>query len=592
MPFDWSTMDEEVASARPAESAKYLAEKRTLESPAAPAVTDDMSATDRFMAGMGASAENQLLGMKQLKAKVAGSPEEVQALADQYHEKRAIDKPLLETTAGRLGSATGDIALGLLPGTRAWKTPKAATATGAAFGLTQPNEDRSLLPNALEAVAGGVLSGGFAKLANKATNAAIGDFGNNAEAIKLDRNAREMYGVNLRPSDLPGTSPFWKYIDRLAPRIPFVGGLYGSSIEKQADEIAKIIKGEVVGPTGRIEQKNLLIEQVKEHANNLLKQNEDKWKNVYTIASGTAGTPKARRLNLREFSGALDEYLQKYGPAVFDNIEDKQLAAKLHRVAALRRSGGAVMTNFQNVRELQKAMGSLSRAMGSEFNKAGRPSLTKVRDTNKLYATIKADIDRWGTNPHNKPAYEAYRDATDFTKNEVVPFFDVNESTVAPRIVEGKFDNRPEELYGKLIDPKNRTELDRISERLPPASGTLMDIARNAKSSMKQLAGREETAFPFSTLAVPAMAVGAAFNPKTAAVGMLSAGLAEKGFGALERSQPFKKFLFASPNLSPETILRAGRGPLTAQAAPRVTGGLNALLNETATDAIDRSLFE
>lgn len=592
MPYDWSILDSDVEEGSPPQVAKYLTEKEKLAPPPEPSPTSGMNPAELAAAGAGANAEDKLLGLRQLKAKFFGSPEEVEALRQEYEAKRKLDAPLKETTAGKVGELAGEVAISALPGTKAWSTPARAAATSAALSGIEPNADRSALPNALSAVAGGILGGATAKVLNKTANAAAGDYGPNAEAIKLDKNARELYGVNLRPSDLPGTSPFWKYIDRLAPRLPFVGGLYGSSIEKQADEIAKIMNGTVTGPTGRAEQRNLLIEQVKDHAQGLLKQNEDKWNQVYSIAAGTVGTPKARRLNLREFAKSLSTYVDKYGNNSLNSIEDKQLASGLRRVIAAYNSNTPAMTNFENVRRLQKAMGSLGRAMGSEFNKTGRPSVDRVRDTNQLYAAIKQDIDRWGTNPINKPAYTAYKEATDFTKNEVVPFFDVNESAVTPRIVEGKFNHRPEEMYGKLLDPKNRTELDRISERLPKGTSTLLDIARNAKSSMKQLSGREETNFPFSTLAVPAVAMGAVANPNAALLGLLGSGMAEKGFGALERSQPFKRLLFASPEVTPQSLLRAGRGPITAQAAPRMLGGLNALGTQGMAETLNQSLFE
>jgi len=593
MAFEWGNIDKLAAEAgegrivTPADAAQMKAAERTFgPDPIHPAV-EGMGFWDLFGSGMGKSASDSILGVRMLASKLGKSEDETNALIREYIQKKKMDAPLMSTGAGKAGAVVGDIATSFLPTTRAWSTPARAAATGAALGAIHPNEDPSTYSNALQAVTGGVIGGGVTYVGNKIANSIAGQYGRHADAMELDKAARELYGIDLRPSDLPDGHPLWNMVDKLAPRVPFVGQMYGTSIKEQADQIGKVLNKEIKGPTGRTEIQNFFQDRIKTHARGLLDRNAKNWENVYALAEGSVqGVPRARNLNLRDFSAAVDEYLKKYTSAALADIEDKTLVAKLKRIGAMHGSGQNVMTNFRNSKELMSAIGALQRAKGSEFTKTGRPSQDQVNMINKMYGALKGDIDRWGTNPHNAAAYDAYKSAVDFTKHEVVPFFDVNDSRVIPMIVDKKFDYRPEEMYMKLLDPNAKTELNRISQRLPYEDSVLLDIMRNANPAMKELAGRDSFSGPLNGLAVPLLVPHALADPAGMAGAAATLGGVERGLGMLEKSRPLKRLLMAAPTMAPETY--SGLSALLPPAAAMGKGAAT----QGGLDVFDRSLIE
>lgn len=117
--------------------------------------TEGMSGFERFRAGTGKAFRDIGLGVRSILPESIGGtkPGEVE-------EARRLDAPLMETTAGRLGNLSGNVAIAaptaLLPGAN---TVAGAGLYGAAFGGLQPAS--SMSERAGNALEGGMLSGGI-----------------------------------------------------------------------------------------------------------------------------------------------------------------------------------------------------------------------------------------------------------------------------------------------------------------------------------------------------------------------------------------------------------------------------------------------
>lgn len=114
--------------------------------------TIGMGTGQRAAAGSGSYMTDMALGAKQLVS--PNSPE----LSQQFREKKALDRPLEQTTAGAIGKAgTAMIPAALTAAIPGMNTYTGAAATGAAMGLLSPTEDGAMgkLRNAgVDAVAG------------------------------------------------------------------------------------------------------------------------------------------------------------------------------------------------------------------------------------------------------------------------------------------------------------------------------------------------------------------------------------------------------------------------------------------------------
>lgn len=150
-----------------------------------------MSTREKVLAGMGSSFADVALGVRQ---RLGNASEQ------DVTDKRAIDKPLLETTPGRVGSALGSVAsatgLSLLPGANSYL---GAAAGGALYGAIKPTTGtESVLSNAIGdsalnvggLAAGRALFGGLAGNANTPARQNLVDTAVNKYKIPLPASAR------------------------------------------------------------------------------------------------------------------------------------------------------------------------------------------------------------------------------------------------------------------------------------------------------------------------------------------------------------------------------------------------------------------
>lgn len=121
--------------------------------------TIGMSAGQRAAAGSGSYMTDMALGARQLVK--PNSPE----LAQEYREKKALDRPLEQTTAGAVGKAgTAMIPAALTAAIPGMNTYVGSAATGATMGLLSPTEDGTAgkLRNAGVSATAGLIGQGVA----------------------------------------------------------------------------------------------------------------------------------------------------------------------------------------------------------------------------------------------------------------------------------------------------------------------------------------------------------------------------------------------------------------------------------------------
>jgi hypothetical protein len=172
---DGATLDSDDSGAMPP-----LPDGATLDSPTATAhtnydPTEGMSTLDKVRAGIGKGLVDTGRGVYQLGASIghaAGmvSDEKMKEIQDNVDEAHSLDKPLMSTTAGKIGDIAGTAAPALLvPGSGII----GGAAAGAAMGAAQPvPTGESRLQNTALGAGGGALGGGIGKVLK-----AFGGFG-------------------------------------------------------------------------------------------------------------------------------------------------------------------------------------------------------------------------------------------------------------------------------------------------------------------------------------------------------------------------------------------------------------------------------
>jgi hypothetical protein len=163
-----------------------LPEGATLDAPTAQHTvydpTEGMSTTDKFLAGAGKGLVDTGRGVYQLGASIghaAGmvSDEKMAQIQSDVDEAHGLDKPLMDTTAGKVGDVVGTAAPALLmPGAGI----VGGAAAGAAMGAAQPvPTGESRLQNAGMGAVGGGVGGAIGKVFK-----AFGGFG-----VPMERQA-------------------------------------------------------------------------------------------------------------------------------------------------------------------------------------------------------------------------------------------------------------------------------------------------------------------------------------------------------------------------------------------------------------------
>jgi len=159
--------------------------------------TADMTTGEKVAAGAGKFVMDAGLGARQIAASIGIGDKK--ALDAEAAEVRERDKPLMDTTAGKIGYAAPAITTALVPGAN---SVTGAAVTGGALGALQPTTaDESRLKNT---AMGTALGAAGQKIGEKATGAIVDKLGERAAARVASQSANAARDATLASGKAAG----------------------------------------------------------------------------------------------------------------------------------------------------------------------------------------------------------------------------------------------------------------------------------------------------------------------------------------------------------------------------------------------------
>lgn len=220
---------------------QFLAQIGVREQPAEPKPdpTKGMNALQLFLAGSGKAVADLGRGAGQMVG-----------LVDQktIDEARALDAPLMNTTAGKIGNIVGNIGATLptmaIPGAN---TLAGSAAIGGVLGAMQPTADgESRVGNALMGGAGGLAGQGIANAVGRLVRPVQAP-PLNAEMQRLADLAKQK-GIQLRPGQLTQSKPLLA-IESVMEDMPFTAGRAAAQRQSQTGALNRALL-ETMGEKG------------------------------------------------------------------------------------------------------------------------------------------------------------------------------------------------------------------------------------------------------------------------------------------------------------------------------------------------------
>lgn len=421
--------------------------------------------------------------------------EDAEDVARQHGERMA---EVRRSPSGAFGSTLANVGLGVaVPAIRAASLPGlvgASAVGGALEGAQDYGEGKPALPGAVRGAAGTAaanvaLSAG-AKLANAGLKraGATGRWSSPTDEYIYD--FAKSKGVDLRPGDLTG-HPLARGIENV-----HAGPLGNAGLEKQMVQLEQALFGEgnqILNGLGRA-QKAI------DEANGRL------WAPVYELAE--QGTTRIRPLGARN---ALVEISEKY-PKILNRIDNAQLQDRLAAIMEAPTEKALPGLTFREVRELQQAIGPEVAKMEKQVLN-GTITKDEASSIKRLYGALHGDITRWGTHGSNQKAYNAYKEANEVYKKDILPW---EKNDIVHKWKRGDYDNHNEALLRDLTAPASRSQQNNLLWYLGhtdhDATG-YVEMVRMANRAAKGLArGTEEPGVPLglATLMAPKLAAARA----------------------------------------------------------------------------------
>lgn len=400
--------------------------------------------------------------------------------------------------SGAFGSTLANVGLGVaVPAIRAASLPGlvgASAVGGALEGAQDYGEGKPALPGAVRGAAGTaaanvVLSAG-AKLVNAGLKKAGASGRWSSPKDEYIYDFAKSKGVDLRPGDVPG-HPVLRGIENV-----HAGPVGNAGLEKQMAQLEQALFADG----------NKLLEGFGRADAAIKDASQRLWAPVNELAA--QGTTAVRPLATRN---ALAEVLDKY-PKVLTRIDNVQLQSRLADIASARTEKQLPALTFQEVRELQQAVGP---EMAKMERQALNGTITKDEATSlkKLYGSLHTDLQRWGNHGSNQKAYAAYKEANDVYKRDILPW---QENDIVRKWKRGDYDDHNEILLRDLTAPVSRTQqnklLDYLAQTDHDATG-YVEMVRMANRAAKGLVrGTEEPGLPLglATLMAPKLAAARA----------------------------------------------------------------------------------
>ena len=199
----------------------------------------------KFLAGAGARFADIPLAAQGLGQRISGTPEELAATTQQIEQKRALERPLMETGAGQVGALATDIALALgVPGGGATTAGRIgmASAAGAGLELTKPitNYESVLGQAAVGGLTGGATQG-ILSAAGKAGSAIARRFSEqNARELEKVLNVAAKEGIDLDLAQATGNR-FYEQVKSRLTKLPLTATKQAEVILKQREQFSKAV---------------------------------------------------------------------------------------------------------------------------------------------------------------------------------------------------------------------------------------------------------------------------------------------------------------------------------------------------------------
>lgn len=403
-----------------------------------------------------------------------------------------------KSPSGAFGSTLANLGLGVaVPAIRAASLPGmvgASAVGGALEGAQDYGEGKSALPGAVRGAAGvaaanvGLNAG--AKLVNAGLKkaGATGRWSSPTDEYIYD--FAKSKGVDLRPGDIPGHS-----ITRGIENV-HAGPVGNAGLEGQMAQLEKALfadGNQILSGFGRA-QKAI------DEANGKL------WNPVYELAE--QGTTYVRPLGVRN---ALSDVLDKY-PKMLNKIDNVQLQKRLSDILTAPTEKAVPGLTFREMRELQQAVGPEIAKMEKQVLN-GTVTRDEAASLKRIYGAVHGDLTRWGNHGANQKAYNAYKQANEVYKKDILPW---EKNDIVHKWKRGDYDNHNEALLRDLTSPASRSQQNNLLWYLGhtdhDATG-YVEMVRMANRAAKGLVrGTEEPGLPLglATLMAPKLAAARA----------------------------------------------------------------------------------
>lgn len=221
-------------------------------------LTAGMSTFDRAAAGVGKSISDMWLGLRSLTGNASG---------EEVAERRRLDAPLMDTTAGTVGNIVGQVGMALAPGGAIAGAGRLANAAGAArsgAALTRAGM-AAMTPTTLRGAAG--LGAGFGaiqpavSMEERFGNAALGGAGAAGGFAALSGLARAVrpntdeavqgllrQGVTPTPGQILGG--IFKRTEEALTSVPIVGDAIKAGQGRAVADLNRAVAGRALAPVG------------------------------------------------------------------------------------------------------------------------------------------------------------------------------------------------------------------------------------------------------------------------------------------------------------------------------------------------------
>lgn len=326
--------------------------------------TKGMSSREKYIAGMGASFADLVLGVKQRM----GLSTEQDAT-----DKQITDKPLLDTTAGKFGKVSGDVAKGLTLGLLPFaNTYGGAALGGGLYGLAEPTtQTDSVLGNVAK---NSVLNAGGLALGRGLFGGLAGN--NNGPVRQMQVDTARRYDIPMTAGQQTG-NPALQAIESQLATLPMGGSMSDLMRRGRETYASRVMKqgGAQPGALATVAENQIARDNLRANYRDIWSRNNVTLDNQFSADVNRITREARRNLNdadFRVYMNNLRNVMQRdSGGSIPGDVYQRTMRQELDRVGGL---AGDYVTQLRGALDAT-ATRSVSRA-----------DAQALRDTNRAYA--------------------------------------------------------------------------------------------------------------------------------------------------------------------------------------------------------------